>query len=253
MDSNVRRAFLQCIIARRSLTESEAKGILLDLVALETPEEAQGSQDQTDPSVREYVDACNASLVDFELEIKTTRDQETGATVLTFVNLHSTPSTMPATLLSSTDILFMRNIIDQIYGKNQEGGEPNSRFYVTAAEATTDVYPKDRKDRPILGRTQVIEKLNTLVDLGWLLKHSAGEDQYALSNRALSELGQYIFDNYESAARCAMCKELFRVGYACTCGNTFIHPSCKTSYIDYKGETCSACGTSMDGMQRVTF
>lgn len=228
----------------RGLTEIQSPSTL--------PPEPPTEEDSE--NVSNYIESCNTALVDFELEIKITRDQNSGTPIYTFVNLHSTPSTMPATLLSDTDITFVRNIIEFIFGDAAAKEPANTRFYITAAAATSEAYPKDRNGRATVGRSQVIEKLNGLVDGQWLVRHPRGEHWYALSNRALAELGQYINDNYEeTAAHCDTCGDLFTVGLACECGNLYVHHSCRNAYTSLKGAPCHKCGRDLGSAIEVGF
>lgn len=86
------------------------------------------------------------------------------------------------------------------------------------------------------------------------MKHSGGEPWYALSNRALAELGPYVDDKYENAARCWACMGLFTVGLVCKgCGDTKVHRACKSPYVQLKGPVCTQCGHSWDDATEIVF
>ena len=197
--SNLMRAFLQTFLLHPSMPESEVMAHLSRLALAKNPDKPASPSD-LDPIIA----AANTTLADLELEIVVTRDQRTGERIFTYANLHSTPSTRPATALPATDVALFRGIIDFIFTNEEKMGR--NEFWITPREATNDAYPRDPQNRVVVSRVQVLEKLNTLVAYGWLVKSDGGrdsdddggEERFGLSNRALAELAPFIKDRIAS-------------------------------------------------------
>lgn len=235
--SNLMRAFLQTFLLHSSMPESEAMAHLSRLALAKNPEKSAGLSD-----LDQIVAAANTTLADLEFEILVTRDQRTGERVFTYANLHSTASTLPATSLPPTDVALFKGIIEFIFtdpGKNER-----NEFWVTPREATDDAYPRDAQNRVVVSRVQVLEKLNTLVAYGWLVKSGRGsgnniEERFGLANRALAELAPFIKDRIaagpESHPLCAACNEIFTLGAVCSGCSTRVHTACIERYKSIVG------------------
>lgn len=254
MNQNIQRALLQSFLIHHCLTQGETRQLLARLKEVESDLNDDNDDDGDSDSLEQYLAAANASLVDLDMELKVTRDQETGLRLYTLVNLQSSATTAPATQLSSTDLMFVRGILDSIFS---ESNLRANTFYITAQSATVDAYPKDATGRQLLTRTQVVDKLNGLVDGGWLIQHSGGQPWYALSNRALAELGPYMAAKYDSLPVCVACNEIFTLGLVCStkgCGLR-VHKYCLDPYIQINGgETCGECGEgSLTDCREVSF
>ncbi|KAF5124937.1 hypothetical protein DV495_003614 [Geotrichum candidum] len=241
--SNLMRAFLQTFLLHPSMPESEVMAHLSRLALAKNPDKPASPSD-LDPIIA----AANTTLADLELEIVVTRDQRTGERIFTYANLHSTPSTRPATALPATDVALFRGIIDFIFTNEEKMGR--NEFWITPREATNDAYPRDPQNRVVVSRVQVLEKLNTLVAYGWLVKSDGGrdsdddggEERFGLSNRALAELAPFIKDRIAStgapeASRplCAACHEIFTLGVVCTGCGIRVHTSCVARYQSIAG------------------
>ncbi|KAF5099497.1 hypothetical protein D0Z00_001629 [Geotrichum galactomycetum] len=215
------------------MPESEVMAHLSRLALAKNPDKPALESD-LDPIIA----AANTTLADLELEIVVTRDQRTGERIFTYANLHSTASTRPATALPATEIALFKGIIDVIFTKADK--TERNEFWITPQEATNDAYPRDPQNRVVVSRVQVVDKLNTLVAYGWLVKSdsdngSDGEERFGLSNRALTELAPFIKDRIASTGAttnhplCAVCQEIFTLGVVCSCG-TRVHTSCVVRY-----------------------
>jgi hypothetical protein len=235
--SNLMRAFLQTFLLHPSMPESEVMAHLNRLALAKNPDKPAAPSD-----LDQVIAAVNTKLADLEFEIVVTRDQRTGERIFTYANLHSTASTRPATALPATEVALFKGIIDLIF-TNADKSERNE-FWITPREATDDAYPRDPQNRVVVSRVQVLEKLNTLVAYGWLVKsdsdnssgsyNDGGEERFGLSNRALAELAPFIKDRIASTAAtnrplCAACHEIFTLGVVCGCG-TRVHMSCVARY-----------------------
>lgn len=246
MNNDIQRALLQTFLLKHSLTFEESSDLLSRF------KQVDSSSSEDEASIDSYLSSINSTLVDLDLEIKTTRDQESGTSLHTLVNLQSSASTAPATLLSSTDLMFVRGILEIIFSTSNI---QENNYYITAQAATVEAYPKDAAGRNTLSRTQVVEKLNGLVDGGWLIKHGSNP-WYELSNRALAELGPYIMDKYgDMICYCEACMGIFTKGFVCkTRGCELrIHKSCLEPFIKVKKSDNCKCGSSFNSFKRVEF
>lgn len=289
----VLQAFLQTFLLQHSLTRLQATTILARLLAVDAPTNstADDHEDEAAASLDTYLNACNAKLVDLDFELKSTRDQTTGDQVYTFVNLSASESVKGGTSLAAVEVQFVKNMVELIFGENagtrgnndddEEDADDTGEgqgvrpYYITPKQATLEAYPKDSTGRVTLTRGQVLDKLNGLVDLGWFDRFdpststilTSSDDstastsntvRYALSNRALSELGPYISDTFPRAPRCAACRELFTRGRVCRgcrqgAGKVRVHEACLGPFVAMKGPRCEGCGQEWETAYRLPF
>lgn len=280
VNPTVTQAFLQTFLLRHSLTREQATALLARLLAIDNGSAAEDQEEAAEGNLDAYLKACNAKLVDLDFELKSTRDQTTGAPVYTFVNLSASESVKGGTSLAAVEVQFVKNVVELIFsdrsaatrdeedGEGEAGGNGVRPYYITAKQATLEAYPKDSTGRVTLTRAQILDKLNGLVDLGWFdrfdpstssiltddsspgpgLGTGTGSNmvRYALSNRALSELGPYISDTFPRAPRCAACRELFTKGRVCRgCrpgAKMRVHEACLGPFVAMKGPRCGGCG-----------
>ncbi|GAQ05112.1 hypothetical protein ALT_2433 [Aspergillus lentulus] len=237
-DSN--RAFLQAFMARSTMTLEEARPVLAAIFS------AHGGQpvspdDVSQEDLDSYIDAANAAISPFDLEIRSTLrqlqidQQVNGATqaerVYALVNTTSDPLMQLATTYSADEIAFIKRVLDAIFDtyntRRCEAMVVSGIQAMQLAKASSDSSRRESQAATqqtqggaaqSLTMSQAETVLKQLVEEGWLEKSRKGF--YSLSPRGLIELRGWLIATYnenEEGRRvdkikfCAACKDIITV------------------------------------------
>ncbi|KKK20564.1 hypothetical protein ARAM_005014 [Aspergillus rambellii] len=238
-DSN--RAFLQAFMARSTLTFEESKPILAAILSVQNGE-IVSPDDITEDQLSSYVDAANAAISPFDLEIRSTARQipldPEGSNnglperVYALVNTTSDGLTQLATTYTADEISFVKRILDRMFDTNntritesivlssieamqlaKAPSEGNRRESGAATQQTQGGAAQS------LTMTQAETVMKQLVEDGWMEKSVKG--YYSLSPRGLMELRGWLVATYndddgegrriKKIKFCAACRDMITV------------------------------------------
>lgn len=258
------RAFLQAFMARSTMTFEEAQPVLAAIVSahrapillplssfslklsLTTLTYVGGQrvdpEDITQEHLSAFVDAANSAISPFDMEIRTSRRQDSKEThqdatseppvlVYALVNTTSDPLTQLATTYSADEIAFVKRVLDFMFDNNNtrrcEGMVITSMQAVQLAKAggdrrrSTNVGTQQAEGVAAQNLTmqQAQDMMRSLTKEGWLEMSRKG--YFSLSPRALMELRGWLVSEYNEPDRhgqmvhrikfCAACKDIITV------------------------------------------
>ncbi|BGP01171.1 hypothetical protein RTG_01267 [Rhodotorula toruloides ATCC 204091] len=221
-----RHLFLQALISRRTMPLDLADALYKECVKLcriEVPE-----------PLNTFIAKMEPGLALCGLDIKTTRDQESGQGMLVLVNTMQDEPAKLATEYRAEEIAFFKSIVERIMLA------PKLSYSVTQ----TDVI---RLAKQPVTKAGAIQLLKSFLAKGWLSLHESG--RIVLSPRSLVELAPYLreqFDQEEDEAEdarnrtvvdCNLCMGIVTSGYACPnedCG-VRLHTFCVAQRLGNNG------------------
>lgn len=185
-----------------------------------------------------------------------------------YVNLNSTEETKLATKFTNKEISYIKFCIQQfcesgntiIEGMVSEshpivaavrrifdGCLPPWKRYITYTSGSTNIlHYKDLKN------SEAESTIQKLCDNKWFYRTESG--RYGMDLRCLIELGNFLFDTYESVYRCQRCSEVVLQGVMCgsnrcltldTEEKTVWHLECFEHQFKHIGRNCPQCTTSL--------
>jgi hypothetical protein len=296
----IHRAFLQAFHTHSVLTVEEMKSILAHVMTAYSsfscielsshrltpptdPERAWTAGDVTQPYITSTIQTINAKIEAFDYEIRSTRDQESKATIYALVNNASDTVTQFATTFSANEIAYIRRVLDQMFETNNTKTREIMAVKHTEASQLARTTRRNRQSQANTRQSQINGDaedsqanadtgisiaeadlvLETLVSQAFFQKSRLG--YYSLAPRALMELRAYLKETYNESADdnedgrdvirirdCEGCKEIVTFGIRCNnrdCGVRW-HDACAHSY--YSGRRgnlrkCPKCQTECGG------
>ncbi|ORY74283.1 hypothetical protein BCR35DRAFT_306732 [Leucosporidium creatinivorum] len=200
----LRHLFLQSLISRRCVKLTLAKKIYskcLDLCGLDDS-----------ISFERFIAELEEPLSVIHLDIKTTRDQETGEAYVSLINTVSDSVAKLATDYTAVEIAHFRAIIESIMTA------PQMAYSISMKDAVRCYKGEKRADGQRV--------IKSLLAKGWLSLHPS--QHLTLSTRALAELNSYLRETFnaedddeDTDARhravvdCDSCLAMVTSGYAC--------------------------------------
>ncbi|PWN53175.1 hypothetical protein IE53DRAFT_384356 [Violaceomyces palustris] len=222
-----RRAYLQAILSRRSLTESQSKHLHRSACKVTR---APYSEDE----YGEFFDQVSNSLSKVGLEIRRLIDQETNVATLALINTKGDEMAQMATNYSASELAFIKRLIQAIFTAEDEAYSLTS---INALRLGGELKP------PMSKRT--CEKLlENLVSKSWF-SYSASSGRYKFSTRSILELEGYLRNEFpDFVLECYHCKNLVTKGLACAKPNCKLrlHLHCQRASI--QSDRCSLCKSS---------
>ncbi|GAA6034883.1 hypothetical protein JCM8097_009349 [Rhodosporidiobolus ruineniae] len=199
-----RHLFLQTLMNRRSMSVKMAKQVYHECCRVCKVEQ---------PDMYEtFVANLEPGLSMCGLDIKMTRDQETGEALMVLANTIQDEPAKLATEYKPEEIAFFRAILEKIMTA------PHLSYSITQADAARCV-------KPPITRTQGLQLLKSFLAKGWLTLHSS--NRLILSPRSLVELSPYLRDTFNddeedaddprhrAVVDCNYCLNIVTSGYAC--------------------------------------
>ncbi|GIK05280.1 hypothetical protein Aspvir_009384 [Aspergillus viridinutans] len=276
-DSN--RAFLQAFMARSTMTFEEARPVL---AAIFSAHEGQpvSPDDVSQEDLDSYIEAANAAISPFDLEIRSTLrqlqidQQGDGSTqaerVYALVNTTSDPLMQLATTYSADEIAFIKRVLDAIFDtyntRRSEAMVVSGIQAMQLAKASSDSNRRESQGATqrnqggaaqSLTMSQAETVLKQLVEEGWLEKSRKGF--YSLSPRGLMELRGWLIATYnendegrrvDKIKFCAACKDIITVGQRCgnrDCSGR-LHDMCTRNFFRMRqAEQCPVCKAPWPG------
>ncbi|RHZ65246.1 hypothetical protein CDV55_105561 [Aspergillus turcosus] len=276
-DSN--RAFLQAFMARSTMTFEEARPVL---AAIFSAHEGQpvSPDDVSQDDLDSYINAANAAISPFDLEIRSTLrqlqiDQQVNGTtqaerVYALVNTTSDPLMQLATTYSADEIAFIKRVLDAIFDtyntRRSEAMVVSGIQAMQLAKASSDTSRRESQAATqqtqggaaqSLTMSQAEMVLKQLVEEGWLEKSRKGF--YSLSPRGLMELRGWLIATYnendegrrvDKIKFCAACKDIITVGQRCgnrDCSGR-LHDMCTRNFFRMRqAEQCPVCKAPWPG------
>ncbi|PKX89453.1 non-structural maintenance of chromosomes element 1 family protein [Aspergillus novofumigatus IBT 16806] len=255
-DSN--RAFLQAFMARSTMTLEEAR---LVLAAIFSAHEGQlvSPDDVSQEDLDSYIDAANAAISPFDLEIRSTLrqlqiDQQLNGTtqaerVYALVNTTSDPLMQLATTYSADEIAFIKRVLDAIFDtyntRRCEAMVVSGIQAMQLAKASSDSSRRESQAATqqtqggaaqSLTMSQAEMVLKQLEEEGWLEKSRKGF--YSLRRRV------------DKIKFCAACKDIITVGQRCgnrDCSGR-LHDMCTRNFFRMRqAEQCPVCKAPWPG------
>ncbi|KAF7122051.1 hypothetical protein CNMCM5793_000006 [Aspergillus hiratsukae] len=277
--NNSNRAFLQAFMARSTMTFEEARPVLAAIFsAHEGPPVSPDDVSQED--LDSYINAANAAISPFDLEIRSTLrqlqiDQQVNGTtqaerVYGLVNTTSDPLMQLATTYSADEIAFIKRVLDAIFDtyntRRSEAMVVSGIQAMQLAKASSDASRRESQAATqqtqggaaqSLTMSQVEMVLKQLVEEGWLEKSRKGF--YSLSPRGLMELRGWLIATYnendegrrvDKIKFCAACKDIITVGQRCgnrDCSGR-LHDMCTRNFFRMRqAEQCPVCKAPWPG------
>ncbi|GIJ86859.1 hypothetical protein Asppvi_005757 [Aspergillus pseudoviridinutans] len=276
-DSN--RAFLQAFLARSTMTFEEARPVLAAIFSAHE-DQPVSPDDVSQEDLDSYIDAANASISPFDLEIRSTLrqlqidEQVDGSTqaerVYALVNTTSDPLMQLATTYSADEIAFIKRVLDAIFDtyntRRSEAMVVSGIQAMQLAKASSDSSRRATQGATqqnqggavqSLTMSQAETVLKQLVEEGWLEKSRKGF--YSLSPRGLMELRGWLIATYnendegrrvDKIKFCAACKDIITVGQRCgdrDCSGR-LHDMCTRNFFRMRqAEQCPVCKAPWPG------
>ncbi|KAK4541169.1 hypothetical protein LTR36_008243 [Oleoguttula mirabilis] len=273
---NTDRAFLQALLARQTITYTDAKPLLAAIQSAQTPDRPTLPEDVSQEDFEHYVHALNAQISPFDLEIRSTLHQKSKDRIYALVNTTSDALTQMATIYTADELAFVKRVLDAMFetyntlraeimaltsmqalklvkpsaGEEQRRRESGTQTQSAAANAA-------------LTMSQAEIVLALLVEQEWFELSQKGF--YTLSPRALMELRGWLMDTYndqppaptsddedeeEEAEHtkikfCSACREIVTMGQRCpdlAC-NARLHNHCVRNLFRSQAnrEECPMC------------
>ncbi|RDW84048.1 non-structural maintenance of chromosomes element 1 family protein [Aspergillus mulundensis] len=276
-DSN--RAFLQALMARSTMTLTEAKPILAAILSVHGGETVSPNA-ITENHLNSFVMAANSAISPLDLEIRSTipqvelddptNEQVNPERVYALVNTTSDGLTQLATTHTADEISYVKRVLDKMFETNNNKiteaislstmealneckvGGSNRRESGSATQAT-----QGGAAQPLtMGQAETV--LKQLCEDGWFEKSQKGF--YTLSPRGLMELRGWLVATYndenEGGRRnqkikfCAACKDIITIGQRCgnrDCAGR-LHDRCMRNFFRVqKAEQCPICRAPWPG------
>ncbi|BGP38394.1 hypothetical protein JCM10450v2_002339 [Rhodotorula kratochvilovae] len=223
-----RHLFLQALIARKALGLDKAKALYKECVKLCKVEDP--------PALENFVAQMEPGLSLCGLDIKTTRDQESGAGMYILVNTIQDEPAKVATEYKAEEIAFFKAVVEKIMLA------PRLSYSITQTDAV--------RCAKGITRSAAIQLVKSLLAKGWLSLHSSG--RLILSPRSLVELAPYLRETFAVDAEdgeepeprhrvvvdCNDCLAIVTSGYACpnvACG-VRLHTFCAPRRLGANGQ-----------------
>ncbi|GJN87197.1 hypothetical protein Rhopal_000142-T1 [Rhodotorula paludigena] len=168
-----RHLFLQALIARKTLPLDRAKALYQECVRLCNVEDPD--------SIETFVAGMEPGLSLCGLDIKTTRDQESGTGMYILVNTIQDEPAKIATEYKAEEIAFFKAVVEKIMLA------PRASYSISQTDAV-------RCAKAPLTKTVAIQLIKSLLAKGWLSLHSSG--RLLLSPRSLVELAPYLRETF---------------------------------------------------------
>ncbi|EAL86524.1 hypothetical protein KXW98_005744 [Aspergillus fumigatus] len=276
-DSN--RAFLQAFMARSTMTFEEARSVLAAIFSVHEGQPVS-PDDVSQEDLDSYINAANAAISPFDLEIRSTLRQlqidhhinETtqAERVYALVNTTSDALMQLATTYSADEIAFIKRVLDAIFDtyntRRCEAMVVSGIQAMQLAKASSDSSRRESQAATqqvqggaaqSLTMSQAETVLKQLVEEGWLEKSRKG--YYSLSPRGLMELRGWLIATYnendegrrvDKIKFCAACKDIITVGQRCgnrDCSGR-LHDMCTHNFFRMRqAEQCPVCKAPWPG------
>ncbi|GAA5942029.1 hypothetical protein JCM1841_005430 [Sporobolomyces salmonicolor] len=222
-----RHLFLQSLIARRCMTFELARKVYKDCTRL-------CGVENSDP-LETFIAQMEPGLSMCGLDIKQTRDQETGTPLFVLINSIQDDPAKLATEYKAEEIAFFKAVVEKIILA------PRMSYSVSQTDAV-------RCAKAPVTKTVAIQLIKSLLAKGWLTLHPSG--RLILSPRSLVELAPYLRDTFQDedeedttprerpVVDCNLCLGIVTSGYACPnedCG-VRLHSFCVSQRLGNSGQ-----------------
>ncbi|CEH17759.1 Non-SMC (structural maintenance of chromosomes) element 1 protein (NSE1) [Ceraceosorus bombacis] len=201
----LRAAFLQALLSRRIVSESESKAIFLRVCA------ACGLEADRDVTSQyeAFIDEIMQHLAPLGLELRSTVDQTRseggGVTVRAITNAKVDELSKLATPFTPLELSYIKRVVSGIVTA------PDECFCVSTTEALLVA----RRTTPPLSKRAAEALLDRVVARGWFLQSGTG--YYSLGTRAILELQMYLKAEFpDHMLLCKSCDEIVTVGLSCS-------------------------------------
>ncbi|KAK3996135.1 Non-structural maintenance of chromosomes element 1 [Cladorrhinum sp. PSN332] len=262
------RAFLQALMARGTLTFSEAQKLIGEIQGVNPRSVTMEQFTNVIRTAREAVEP-----LDFDIR-NTRRQNGNGERVWAFINAHSDPATMLATVRTPEEVAYIKRLLDAMFetyntprmevmavdeAQALKVSQP-PRNRESAAHTQQNAEDEDGSRAAAnrgLMHSEVLSLLSSLVAEGWLEKSQEG--YLTLSPRSLIELWSWLVatyndkdleDDWQNIKFCESCKEIVTDGQRCSDVNCTIrlHDVCEDGFWRTKPDRkCPKCSTLWDG------
>ncbi|GAA6058787.1 hypothetical protein JCM10212_001903 [Sporobolomyces blumeae] len=236
-DKTCRHLFLQALIARRTLSSDLAKALYKDCTKV--------CQIENPAPLEDFMGSIELGLGMCGLDIKATRDQETGKGMYILINSIQDGPAKIATEYKAEEIAFFKTIVEKIMLAR------NLSYSVTQVDAIKGA-------KAPITRMVAIQLIKSFLAKGWLTLHDSG--RLILSPRSLVELRPYLRETFKddeddededeededeerdlrhrAVVDCDFCLQIVTSGYACpnaACG-VRLHTFCTAQRLGATGE-----------------
>ncbi|GAA6000475.1 hypothetical protein JCM10207_008028 [Rhodosporidiobolus poonsookiae] len=202
-DKTCKHLFLQTLVNRKVMTLDIAKEIYDECVRVCSVQQAD--------SLETFIARLEPQLSLCGLDIKITRDQETGTGMYVLVNTIQDEPAKVATEYKAEEIAYFKAIVEKIVTA------PRLSYSVTQTDAV-------RCAKAPMTRGTAIQVMKSFIAKGWLSLHSSG--RLVLSPRSLLELSPYLRETFKdeddegdphnrAIGDCSYCLNIVTSGYAC--------------------------------------
>ncbi|BGP14349.1 hypothetical protein JCM10213_004476 [Rhodosporidiobolus nylandii] len=224
-EKTCRHLFLQTLMNRRTMSFELAKEVYAKCI------EVCGVRDAE--SLETFIAQLEPGLSLCGLDIKATRDQDTGKGMYVLVNTIQDEPAKLATEYTAVEIAFFKAIVEKIMTA------PHLAYNINQQDAA-------RLAKAPLTKTGAIQLLKSFLAKGWLSLHSSG--RLILSPRTLLELSPYLRETFNddeddddphnrAVVDCNYCLNIVTSGYACPnleCGIR-LHTFCVAQQVNDGG------------------
>jgi non-structural maintenance of chromosomes element 1 len=262
---NTHRAFLQAMLAHQTITFEKAKPLLAAIQTADTPDRPTTVGDISQEDFENYIDALNAAISPFDLEIRHIPHQTTKQVVYALVNTTSDALTQMATIHTADEIAFVKRVLDAMFDTYNT---PRAEIMAVTSMQALKLAKGDRRESGAtqgqsqnagLTMSQAEKVLGSMVEEGWFELSTRG--YYTLTPRALMELRGWLQDTYNDLPAdedeeeeddahqkikfCQACKEIVTMGQRCPnleCAAR-LHTPCVRNMFRAQGgnEVCPMC------------
>ncbi|KAK4163250.1 Non-structural maintenance of chromosomes element 1 [Cladorrhinum sp. PSN259] len=266
--SDQNRAFIQAFMARGTLTFPQAQKLIGEIQGI-------NPRSVTIEQFGNVIRTAREAVEPLDFDIRNTRRQTgNGERVWAFINAHSDPATMLATIRTPEEVAYIRRLFDAMFetyntprmevmaveeAQALQVSRPN-RNRESNANTQVDGDNEERSQASVnraLKHSEVLSLLSSLVAEGWLDKSREGF--FTLSPRSLIELWSWLVATYndpdleedwQHIKFCESCKEIVTDGQRCSDVNCTVrlHDICEEGFWRTQSERkCPKCSTPWDG------
>ncbi|CAO3673934.1 unnamed protein product [Rhizopus stolonifer] len=229
--SDAHRLFVQAMLSRRFLPESEAEEVYSKICDITQSKNFLITK-VNQPICHLYF-SNHKLLEELDYSLRRSKCERTGNEFLSLVNIKQDKMSELASNYSPVELKFCRELFDAIVNAD------NENYAISTSKAL-------RLGGPLkLTNKETQDILDRLVEDGWIAEN---EGVYFLDTRALAELQGYLRDQYgEAMKECTICLDVVTMGEYCALGNcpVRLHKYCADSqFREAQNPTCPQCSTT---------
>ncbi|KAJ2698527.1 hypothetical protein H4218_003257 [Coemansia sp. IMI 209128] len=179
--------------------------------------------------IHPVIEATNASMSPFSLELRSAMDQTSGVRMWALVNTNADPISIGATPYTATELVTLKTLVDGVFTEEQ------GNYSLSLHDALRLATKRGGT------RAEIESLIRRFTNDGWL---ALDEGFVVLGARSIIELQSYFNVGFADYIRlCSLCKEMATSGVVCVECMEAVHPYCANRVTEANGGqlSCPQC------------